>query len=171
MKNKILVGAAAVLVLLFGALAAAGSTPLEVRTEIDIAAPPQAVWDVLVKIDGWPEWNTTVAKATGTAALDGDLDVTMFAEDGVSDGPRYQPKIIQLDAATHLEWRATMLAGFVFTNDKVVQLQPTATGTKVIHIERFSGMMLPLMTGVMNEGVPPILNTMNKDLKSRVEGK
>lgn len=170
MKKKILIGAAAVVVLLLGGLAVAGSTPLEVRTEIDIAAPPQAVWDVVAKVDGWPEWNTTVSKATGTAALNADLDVTMFAADGVSDGPRYQPKVIKLDAPTHLEWRAHMLAGFVFTNDKVLKLQSTPTGTKLVHIERFSGMMLPLMTGMMNEGVPPILNTMNKDLKGRVEG-
>ena len=62
-------------------------------------------------------------------------------------------------------------AGSVGESVKVLQLQPTATGTKLVHIERFSGMMLPLMKGMMNEGVPPILNTMNKDLKSPIEGK
>lgn len=169
MKKKVLIGAVTVLVVLLGALSALGSTPVEISTEIEIEAPPEEVWEVLVKVDAWPAWNKTVAKASGNASLGSELDLTMFANDGVSDGPRYKPVIVKLDPPALLEWRATMISGFVFTNDKVLELKQTATGTKLIHIERFSGMLVPLFGGKMQDGVPPILNTLNTSVKALVE--
>jgi hypothetical protein len=36
------------------------------------------------------------------------------------------------------------MAKFLFTNDKVFELQETATGTKLIHKELFGGLMVKL---------------------------
>ncbi|MEP4476774.1 MAG: hypothetical protein ABJ024_17070, partial [Lentilitoribacter sp.] len=66
-------------------------------------------------------------------------------------------------------WRAVMGAGIIFTNDKVFELQATDTGTLLKHNEVFNGMMLPLMKGFMQEGVPPILDEMNQAFKSEAE--
>jgi hypothetical protein len=43
--------------------------PILLAGEIEIAAPPEVVWDVLTKIDAWPGWNPDVK----VAALEGDL--------------------------------------------------------------------------------------------------
>jgi hypothetical protein len=34
--------------------------PVISRTEIDIAAPPEVVWDVLTAFDRWPTWNPEI---------------------------------------------------------------------------------------------------------------
>jgi hypothetical protein len=34
--------------------------PIVSRTEIEIAAPPEVVWDVLTAFDRWPSWNPEV---------------------------------------------------------------------------------------------------------------
>jgi uncharacterized protein YndB with AHSA1/START domain len=36
------------------------AAPVKGTAEIDIAAPPQAVWDVLTRFDNWPNWNPDV---------------------------------------------------------------------------------------------------------------
>ena len=43
--------------------------PILLAGEIEIAAAPELVWDVLTAIDDWPSWNSDVRAAT----LEGDL--------------------------------------------------------------------------------------------------
>jgi len=62
-----------------------------------------------------------------------------------------------------------MLAGFIFTNDKVFELEETNTGTRLTHKELFSGLLAPIFCGQMEKGVPPMLDSMNKALKEQAE--
>ena len=62
-----------------------------------------------------------------------------------------------------------MLAGFLFTNDKILTLEETATATLLVHSEAFSGFMVSLFWGKLNSGVVPMLNAMNKALKKQAE--
>ena len=62
-----------------------------------------------------------------------------------------------------------MLAGFIFTNDKIFQLEETNSGTRLTHKEMFSGLLTPLFCGQMEKGVPPMLKSMNIALKDLAE--
>jgi len=62
-----------------------------------------------------------------------------------------------------------MLAGFIFTNYKVFELEETTSGTLLTHKEMFKGLLAPIFCGQMEKGVPPMLNSMNKALKDLVE--
>jgi len=140
-----------------------------VKTEIEISAPPEKVWAILTDIDKWHEWSPTINASQGEASVGSTLTITMMSKEAGKDGPKYSPKIIQMDEPTYFHWRAHMMAGFIFTNDKIVELEKTASGTKVIHTETFKGMMAALMKGQMDKGVPPMLNMMNDALKEIAE--
>ncbi len=150
-------------------LAIQGSNIQTVTTEIEIAAPPSKVWNILIDINQWQEWNPTINASQGYASPGSTHNITMIGESEGTNGPKYNPKIIKLDKPNYFHWRAHMLAGFIFTNDKTIELKETSTGTKIIHSEIFKGMLVPLFSGQMNKGVPPILNAMNKALKERAE--
>ena len=150
-------------------LALEGNNMKEIQTEVDIAAPPAKVWSILTDISKWQEWSPVINKSTGTATLGSKLDITMIGKTEGTDGPRYYPEITKLDEAKALEWKATMMAGFLMTNGKVLELEATDAGTRLIHKETFSGMMVPMMWKQMKAGVPPILNSMNKALKDLAE--
>ena len=143
----------------------------EIRTEIEIAAPRSKVWSILTDFDKWQEWSPTVQNSGGSGAVGAKLSMTMCGKEGKEGkpGPRYAPEITIFDEPKKLQWTATMMAGFVFTNGKIVELEETSSGTRLVHIETFSGLMVPMMWKHMETGVPPMLDAMNKALKDKAE--
>ena len=105
----------------------------------------------------------------GDAAVGFTVTITMMSKEAGKDGPKYSPEILQMGEPKYFHWRAHMMAGFIFTNDKIIELEKTDTGTKVTHKETFKGLMAALMKGQMEKGVPPMLNTMNEALKKQAE--
>ena len=150
-------------------LAIKGEKMHEISTQIDIEAPPSLVWTYLKDINKWHEWSPVINKSSGELSLGSTLDITMIGKEEGKDGPQYNPKIIEIEENKFFRWRAHMLASFIFTNDKIIELKETSSGTTVFHKELFKGMLAPLCTTPMEKGVPPILNKMNQALKELVE--
>ncbi len=167
--KKILLAVALLLVAALAYLAIAGQKLQIISTQIDIAAPPEKVWRVLTDINAWQEWNPMVSASTGEAAVGAELSLTMISEVDGEDGPQYNPRIVQMDEPHLFLWRAQMGASFIFTNEKIFELKATETGTTVIHRETFKGMMAAAMRSQMEQGVAPILNSMNESLKATAE--
>jgi hypothetical protein len=93
----------------------------------------------------------------------------MIGKEEGKDGPKYNPVITELDEPHYLRWRAHMMNELIFTNYKVLELEETNSGTRLIHKELFKGLLAPVFCGQMEDGVPPMLNTMNQALKDLVE--
>jgi len=168
MKKVLLV----IVVLVFSAgliLWTQGNTMREIKTEIEISAPTTEVWRIITNIDDWAEWSPIINQASGNAALGSTLSITMIGEEEGKDGPKYSPVITILDEPKSFRWRATMMAGFIMTNDKLFELEETSTGTRLIHKELFSGMLVPLFWSSVEKNVPTMLNSMNEALKTKAE--
>ena len=150
-------------------LAVAGSELQEIKTEIEISAPPSKVWPILTDINNWQEWSPIIKGSQGAATVGSELTIAMIGKKEGEDGPIYNPIITELEEPKHLRWRAHMLAGFIFTNYKEFELEATQSGTRLIHKEMFKGLLAPIFCGQMEEGVPPMLNSMNQALKELAE--
>ncbi len=150
-------------------LAIAGSKMQEIKTEIEISAPPSKVWGIITNIDNWQEWSPIINASHGVASVGSELNITMIGKEEGKDGPKYNPVIMKLDEPKYFRWRAHMLAGFIFTNDKIIELEETSSGTRLTHTETFKGLLAPIFCGQMEKGVPPMLNSMNKALKDLAE--
>jgi len=140
----------------------------EIRTEIEIGASPEKVWSVLVNVNHWKDWNPIINQANGDASLEAELTITMRGEEG-KDGPKYMPIVTDLQKPELFAWRAKMIAGFMFTNGRVFELEKTSAGTRLVNKETFRGMLVPLFWGKLSNHVPPMLDEMNEALKNRVE--
>ena len=136
----------------------------ELRTEIDIAAPIDKVWGILTDFNNWKDWNPVINQATGEAARGSELSITMRGKDG-KDAQKYKAIVTNIQEPNLFRWRATMMAEFFFTNDKVLELEEIDSGTRLVHIEAFSGILVPLFWGKMEKAVPQILESMNGALK------
>jgi hypothetical protein len=150
-------------------LAVAGNKLQEITTEIEISAPPSKVWSILTDINSWQEWSPIIKESHGTASVGSELTITMMGKEQGKDGPKYNPIITELEEPNYLRWRAHMLTGFIFTNYKVLELEESNSGTRLIHKEMFKGLLAPIFCGQMEKDVPPMLNSMNQALKVLAE--
>ena len=150
-------------------LAIKGSEMQEIETEIEITAPPSKVWSILTDVNKWQEWSPIINSSQGETSVGSELSITMMGKEEGKDGPKYSPKITELNEPNYFRWRAHMLAGFIFTNDKIFKLEETKTGTHLTHTETFKGLLAPIFCNQMEKGVPPMLNSMNKALKELAE--
>ena len=141
----------------------------EIKTEIEINADPEKVWKIITNVGNWQEWSPVINKSAVSATIGSRLSITMCSKEEGKDGPSYNPVITKLEAKKYFRWRAKMLAGFLFTNDKIFELEKTDHGTKVTHTESFGGLIVKFMGDHMDKGVPPILNKMNQALKKTAE--
>lgn len=142
----------------------------EVRTEIQIAASPSVVWNILIDFNHWQEWNPTVSQASGAATLGSKLHFTMQCE-GPRNGAKYSPIVTKIEEAKSLHWHAKMLTDSLMGNDKVFELKEVSDGTLLIHKEIFSGLLTKLFWSKMSPGIPPMLELMNSALKKKSEQK
>ncbi len=51
--------------------------PLKIESRIGIMAPPEAVWEVLADVDGWPRWNPLYPQATGEMKIGARWSLTL----------------------------------------------------------------------------------------------
>jgi hypothetical protein len=142
----------------------------ELRAEIQISAPINQVWQVLTDFDHWKDWNPMVNQASGSASVRSKLNITMRGPDS-KDAMKYQPTVLEVNPPKRFRWRATMISGLLFTNDRVFELKEKHGGTELINKEEFSGLMVPLFWNKMNQFVVPMLEKMNKALKDKMETK
>ena len=140
----------------------------ELRSEIEIAAPLAKVWGILTDFDNWKEWNPIVNQASGAAAPGSKLSITMCGKDG-KDAQKYMPVITKFEEPKSFRWRAKMMAGFLFTNDKIFELEEITSGTRLIHIEAFSGILVPMFWSKLNTVALPMIKSMNDALKKLAE--
>ncbi len=106
----------------------------ELRTEIQISAPIDKVWQVITDFDDWKDWNPTVNRASGNASVGSKLSITICGED-CQDAGSFQPLVPEANPLKYFRWRATMMAGFLFKNDRVFELNEKNGGTELIHRE------------------------------------
>ena len=142
----------------------------ELRAAIQISAPIDKVWQVLTDFDHWEDWNPMVNQVSGNVSVGSKLNITMRGPD-TKDAMKYQPTLLEVNPPRSLRWRATMMSGLIFTNDRVFELKEKNGGTVFINKEEFSGLMVPLFWSKMNLFVVPMLEKMNKALKNKLEAK
>ncbi len=145
-----------------------GNVMREINTKIEIEAPPEMVWNTLINIDDWHEWNPIIVQASGVASIGSELTITMRGEDG-KDGPKYMPIVTDFQEAKSFEWRAKMMSEFMFSNGRIFKLEKTDSGTRLTNTETFKGMLVPLFWSKLSSHVPLMLNEMNDALKNIVE--
>lgn len=141
----------------------------EIKTEIQINAPIEKVWSVLIDINQWGKWNPVSKGEVKDGVKPGEiLTIEMIDENGQTT-TKYQPVVLDAESPCYFRWKAKMMAGFMFTNERIFELSENENGVLLINKETFSGLAVSIFWGKMKDFVGPTLDKMNQALKTEVE--
>ncbi|MFE7457552.1 SRPBCC family protein [Kitasatospora albolonga] len=138
-----------------------------ITTRIEIAAPPQRVWDVLTDFPGHQEWDPFFVRLEGTPRPGETLAVTIAPPGGKRMD--FRPRVVELDAPHRLAWLGRLLVPGIFDGRHSFELSALPDGgTLLRHSERFSGVLTPFGRGMLARTTAGF-ETFNDALKKRCE--
>jgi hypothetical protein len=140
---------------------------MELRTEIEIAAPPADVWRVLTDFASYGEWNPFIVQIDGALSVGAKLTVVL-APPGGSE-MTFRPKLLVADPGSELRWRGQLFVPGLFDGEHFFRLSEVAPGrTRFTHGEDFKGLLVRLAARTLTNTARGFV-FMNQALKRRVE--
>ena len=111
-------------------------------TTIAINAPVEAIWEILIDGQNWPNWNTTIDSVHGNIAP--GEKITVYSK--VSPGRAFPLKVTGFTPPNRMVWTGGMPLG-LFTGKRTYTLTTQTDGSVEFQMqEAFSGLMAPLIT-------------------------
>jgi len=158
-----LFGTAAALAIAIGA--AFATAPRDgFETEIFIAAPPETVWSLLTDPAEHAGWNPTMRSVAGRFAPGERLRVEMLTPSGGTI--TFRPRVLAADPGRELRWLGRLGVPRLFDGEHYFRLMAEDGGTRLIHGERFRGLLLWVMDV---QQFRPAFEAANDGLKARAE--
>lgn len=140
---------------------------MQLRTEVEIDAPPEVVWKILEDRRAYHEWNPFITTFEGPLEEGAQVNIVVSPPD--SSDFRFRPVLLRVEQNRALRWRGTMIASFIFWGEHFIELVPIATDkTRVSHGEDFGGFLLKFLLGHMGRTQRGFVH-MNQALKRRAE--
>jgi hypothetical protein len=140
----------------------------ELETKIEIDAPAELVWQILMDFDSYPQWNPFIRKITGEPKTGSKLQVVVQSPG--SRAMTFKPVVVKADSTRELRWLGRLLVPGLFDGEHRFVIEP-AGENKVIftHAERFTGLLVPLLWKSLDTNTREGFQQMNQALKKLAE--
>ena len=140
----------------------------ELRTEIEIRAMPNRVWDILTDFAAYPAWNPFIPRISGSLETGSQLDVQLQPPGG--RGMRLRPTLLAAAPAKGLRWLGHVGVPGIFDGEHEFRIEPQGTdAVRFVQEERFSGLLAPFVLRFIERDTRQGFEAMNQALKARAE--
>jgi hypothetical protein len=137
-----------------------------IATSVEIDAPPGRVWDVLVDLPAYREWNPFIVEAEGKLAVGETLSLRMALPG--RDPMTIEPRLLVVDPARELRWQGRLFLPGLFDGEHAFVLTPLEDGrTRLDHSERFGGLLLPIAKSMVYDATVESFHALDAALAKR----
>jgi len=141
----------------------------ELRREIDIDAPPSAVWAVPTNTDSYSDWNPFIRRVSGDLREGAKLEVRIEPPGGRA--MTFKPTVLNVENERELRWLGRFLLRGLFEGEHIFRLEALGDGrTRFTQAERFSGILVRAFRTTLNK-TELGFEQMNSALKARAEAR
>jgi hypothetical protein len=140
----------------------------ELRSEIEIEASAERVWQLLTDFAHFPQWNPFIRRASGNVKLGERLDVYM--QPSGANGMTFRPTILNAEPNRELRWIGHLLIPGLFDGEHIFNIEPLGTNrVRFVQREIFTGLLVPLFAKRLDTDTQRGFEEMNQALKVRAE--
>jgi hypothetical protein len=138
----------------------------EIRTEIEINAGAQKVWDVITDFAGYESWNPFIRRIAGVPKEGAKLEIHITTPSGVNRD--YEPKVTRVEPARELRW-AGKVPG-LFNGEHIFSIEELGPGRiRLVHREVFGGLLASFFGSGTDRDIRAGFDQMNAALKKKAE--
>jgi uncharacterized protein YndB with AHSA1/START domain len=138
------------------------AAPVTAASDVEIAATPEAVWEVLTDFEGWPAWNPDVKSMSFGGKVAEGSEFRWKAGPGTITST-----IRRVERPRLIGWTGKTLG---INAVHVYRLEPRDGRTLVRTEESYDGLIARLARGPMRKMLKKSLDAGLQELKARVEG-
>jgi hypothetical protein len=140
---------------------------MEIRSELEIAAPAAEVWGILTDFPRYQEWNPFITELKCDGIVGNSMQLLLSLPEGRDY--RLKPKLLRIEENYELRFRAHLLFPGLFDGEHFLRLvSTTPERTRFVQGENFSGVLLRFSGRTLTQ-VARGFDYMNEALKRRAE--
>jgi hypothetical protein len=141
----------------------------DLRSEIEVEAPAERVWQVLTDFASFPQWNPFIRRASGEPKVGERLEVHIQPSGGRS--MTFRPQVLKAEAPRELRWLGRLFLSRLFDGEHIFTIEAIGpTRSRLVQREIFTGLLVPLFGRSLDRDTKRGFEEMNEALKARAEG-
>jgi hypothetical protein len=140
---------------------------MEIRSELEIAAPASEVWGILTDFPRYQEWNPFITELKSDGVVGNPMRLLLSLPEGRDY--RLNPTLLRIEENYELRFRAHLLFPGLFDGEHFLRVQAVEPKrTRFVQGENFSGVLLRFSGRTLTQ-VARGFDYMNEALKRRAE--
>lgn len=140
----------------------------QLETQIEIAAPIERVWSLLIDFASYSSWNPFIRSIEGRLEVGQSLKV--LVQPLGSNGMRFKPTLLAVEPNRELRWKGKLFLPSLFDGEHYFQLESRSEGGLTFRQgETFSGILVPMFRRSLDGATRQGFVAMNKALKRIAE--
>ena len=140
----------------------------KLRTEIEIQASAERVWQLLTDFPSFPQWNPFIRKASGNIRVGERLEVKL--QPSGASAMTFRPTVLKVEPNREFRWLGHLLVRGLFDGEHIFTIEPLGEGrVRFTQREVFTGLLVPLFARGLDTDTRRGFEEMNQALKARAE--
>ncbi|SEQ46984.1 SRPBCC domain-containing protein [Neolewinella agarilytica] len=134
---------------------------LQLDTVIELPVSSHEVWAELTDFSKYPSWNPLITSVSGNWQVGNTVTITQNGVDSLSE-------VLVVKPGKELRWGGRICSGWLFDGEHYFLLTQNGDGTTtVVHGEKFTGVLVPLMEAKLMKAAKSGLMAMNEAFSKR----
>ena len=140
----------------------------ELRTEIEIEASAERVWQLITDFSRFPQWNPFMRRVAGEPRMGARLEV--YLQPSGARGMTFRPTVLNAEPKRELRWIGHLVMPGLFDGEHILAIESlSANRVRFVQREIFTGLLVPLLARMLDIDTRRGFEEMNQALKARAE--